>query len=228
MQDTREEIKVEFERYKYGTQVNGGIDNENDCYRFLNAKNDQFYFYEAKDNFEMLSAIDNKGFYIGRYETGSNTQITSSAMNATPIVKPNVYVYNNVTKSKAKQLADSFVTGDNVDSRLCSSYAWDTALKFIEKTGNANFVTNSTQGNYNSTVMQTGKTTAVKNIYDLGGNVYEWTTEVCSNASAPCTARGGAINTTPSNKPASSRTAIADTASGDTGFRIALFLQTNS
>ena len=55
-------------------------------------------------------------------------------------------VWNYITRDKAKEIAEGMYDSNNaVTSRLCSSYAWDTALKFIE-TKNAGYATNSSQG----------------------------------------------------------------------------------
>ena len=77
-----------------------------------------------------------------------------------------------------------------VESRLCSSYAWDTTLKFIE-TQYVEYSTNSVQGNYSGVLKVTGQTTHVNNIYDMGGNVWEWTTENSSSPEMKLTNRGG-------------------------------------
>lgn len=44
------------------------------------------------------------------------------------------YIYNYVNRDEAKSLAEGLYnkTENNITSKLCSSYAWDTALKFIE------------------------------------------------------------------------------------------------
>ena len=38
--------------------------------------------------------------------------------------------------------------------------------------------------------METGKTTSVCNIFDMGGNAWEWTTENCVFTFSPCVTRG--------------------------------------
>ena len=63
-----------------------------------------------------------------------------------------------------------------------------------------------------------------KNIYDLAGNVCEWTLEKAADSSNPCAKRGGFFYYSGSNYPASIRsnngTATADYARG---FRCALY-----
>ncbi len=80
----------------------------------------------------------------------------------------------------------------------------------------------------NSILLTTGASDETKkmNIYDLAGNVWEWTLEYTSNTSNPCADRGGNYHNTGSYEPARSR----DHFSYDTthsfngnGFRLSLF-----
>ena len=63
------------------------------------------------------------------------------------------------------------------------------------------------------------------NIYDLAGNVFEWTLEKTSNTSVPCADRGGCFDRSGSSAPASYRVSGSDpTDSGiSTGFRCSLY-----
>ena len=119
-----------------------------------------------------------------------------------------------------------------VNSTLCYGVQWDAALNFIdpayeEGTATAtNFVVDSTnQGNYSRNIAVTGSSTAYeqKHIYDLAGNVYEWTMEAYSTVSRVY--RGGFFNNTGSSSPVSSR-GISSPAStgGSFGIRVALYL----
>lgn len=65
----------------------------------------------------------------------------------------------------------------------------------------------------------------VNNIYDMGGNVWEYTSENCSNTSQPVTRRSGANNGTYTNQPAASRVTTGRTdTSSYYGFRQVLFI----
>ena len=86
-----------------------------------------------------------------------------------------------------------------VESDLVNSYAWDTAIMFIQKCSDKTTYGDDSYGNgtlYN-TGEDTGKTTDNPcNIYDMKGNLYEWTTEYSSysyseNYYASCVVRGG-------------------------------------
>ena len=61
------------------------------------------------------------------------------------------------------------------------------------------------------------------NIYDIAGNVYEWTLELTSDTSFPCAYRGGSFISTGSNRPAAYRINGSRDSSGYLGFRVSLF-----
>ena len=206
---------------------------------------------------EKTSVESNKGYYIGRYEAGDQESTNSKALRTsssstsnTITVKAGQAPYNNVTRTQAKSLAEGFSAKKgytSVKSKLVSSYAWDTAIKFIQKT-NSDYGWSSEEGNYKdsptftytgiadteknkqtkangtSTLIPTGQTTAVNNIYDMGGNVWELTTESFSNTSYPCTIRGGYYSYDFANYPAGYRNNGSDYANDLNGFRLTLFL----
>ena len=60
-------------------------------------------------------------------------------------------------------------------------------------------------------------------IYDLAGNVWEWTLEYTSNSYAPCTSRGGAYHNNGDRIPAAYRTDSDTTDIYGIGFRVSLF-----
>ena len=85
----------------------------------------------------------------------------------------------------------------NYVSDLVNSYAWDTAIVFIEKyaEGNSNYA-NKKGTEFSSSRLDTGKSgDVVCNIYDMAANCKEWSTEhstyVISTFSHHCVGRGG-------------------------------------
>lgn len=160
-------------------------------------------FTETMPTDENTSVSIYGGYYIGRFEAGidnpvlgttdntSNSLVWTKYTSGTLVVQKEKQVWNYVTRDKSKELAESlYKSNSNVKSKLCSSYAWDTTLKFIE-TKNSGYITSGTGGNYSGSEAKTGKTTPVNNIYDMGGNMWEWTTELCINSGTPNTDRGG-------------------------------------
>ena len=162
------------------------------------------YTSVAKDQIDAFktSATNNKGFYIGRYEAGTETERTAKTNPlTTPLVQANKYPYVYVTRDQARDQAEAMYSGNAyVTSELISSYAWDTALNFICQTNEEGYLlattTDSKYGNIDtgsSGKTQTGEYEAdnYSNIHDLLGNCYEWTTEYSSYYNKACVIRGG-------------------------------------
>ena len=188
----------------------------------------------AQINAEKESIKKYGGYYIGRYEVGKD--------NKTAVIKAEQEPYVNIKWSKAYELAKGIGGGEGATTYLCSSYSWDTAINFIQNTTGKNYATSiiGFNGNWKSQEVKdssgkvikpvntaqrlnTGLTTALCNIYDMGGNVGEFTTELNPGTSETVVLRGGNNN---NNNPAGYRW---DNNSGDAissyGFRATLFLK---
>ena len=167
------------------------------------------------------SATTNHGYYIGRYEARSDTlgQVT---------VKPNDYIYDHVTQPEAARLSQNMYQDSNFTSDLMNSYAWDTAIVFIQNFGQANYsrqkslnTSLATQGTNNLT--DTTKQDKQLNIWDMASNDVEWTTETSTLASIPCGLRGGHCGVTSYYASNRSFSRTTDASSGSS-FRVALYL----
>ena len=149
------------------------------------------------------SATTNKGYYIGRYEARSVAQRTSKTDALAQVtVKPNDYVYNYVTQPQAATLARNMYGEDKkFTSDLINSYAWDTAIVFLQTFDNRADKTKpySMQNSLNTSLAFQGtnsltdlaKQDKICNIWDMASNVFEWNTETTSDSSYPCVGRGG-------------------------------------
>ena len=155
---------------------------------------------------EKTSVAKYGGYYIGRYEVGKNGD--------TAVVKYNQTPYASITWSTAYGLAKQIITNSEATSYLCSSYAWDTAVNFIQNNSTAkNYATSieGFNGNWNpqevkdpsgnvikpagtSQQLNTGLTTQFCNIFDMGGNEAEFTTELNPGTSETVVLRGGYYN----------------------------------
>ena len=129
-------------------------------------------------------------------------------------------------------------------STLIYGTQWDTALRFIGaynvgETGYDTYATNSTgMGNYSGTngADDIASTSAPaecgardgfrqKNIYDMAGNVWEWTMEKCSTYRV---SRGGGYDDSGSDNPASYRNSgYVDYSNPDLGFRVGLYIKSS-
>ena len=208
-------------------------------------------YSEALPEDEKTSVERYKGFYIGRYEAGdkestvAKTLRSSNDVTKTVTIKANQAPYNNVRRTQAVSLAEGFATkqGYKAKTKLVSSYAWDTTIAFLQKV-NSDYGSSSEEGNYNDktfsytditgasqtkasnsqVLVPTGQTTPVCNIYDMGGNVWEWTTESCSDTSSPYARRGGYYDSFFATYPAGFRDGYSDRANDIIGFRLTLFM----
>ena len=153
-------------------------------------------------NLEEFKTKASKGYYIGRYEArdkDTETARTSSTSDANQLVcTEDNYVYNYVTQPQAANLSRDMYSDSNFESDLINSYAWDTAITFLQKFDNRTdkIKPYSRQNSLNTSLATQGTNKLsiqdkICNIYDMASNTYEWTTEACSNASFPCVRRGG-------------------------------------
>ncbi len=136
----------------------------------------------------------NGGYYIGRYEARITTPRNDIGNDLTQITEKGTdQVYNYVKQQQAAQLAQGMYTSNNFTSDLMNSYAWDTAITFIQKcTDKTNY---AKQPSLNKSLSQTGTTNDNPcNIFDMASNVSEWTTETSSGFYRPCVIRGGSYN----------------------------------
>ena len=209
---------------------------------YTNYKKQSINYTDNDANQESVNTYG--GFYIARYEAGdgdaNGTPRRSSSSNSNTVVsKKGAIVYNFISQPDSITRAESMYSGK---SKLISGAGWDRTLNWLietkAKTENEVFVNSSSWGNYNDSTgnaktnsgmdnmnYTTGRNEAWKanNIYDLAGNVDDWTTE--ADSSDGRVSRGCNYSGSGSGYPASFRN-ISD--SGDSvinlGFRPALYL----
>ena len=167
---------------------------------------------------EMVKSVDTYGgFYIGRYETGN---LVATAGREPVVVKGNssisnvnwYYMYRNI-----KELA----ANSSVKSTMIWGCLWDRTLIWLAETNQASSGVNgksyaeiansSGWGNYETDSGGTGskqptgnsETWKANNIYDMAGNVYDWTIEAMYTDIRVF--RGGYYNRSGSSHPASNR-----------------------
>ena len=202
----------------------------------------------AKNLKEFIEKTEtNKGFYIARYEasygSGYNSSGTDTATkfgNAKPLSKPSTAnstssmkyttgtLWNLLSQPQAALVSQNMYKNDKyVESDLINSYAWDTAIVYIQAMGNSNYA-NANRGT-NTSLKNTGSTGDEKcKIFDMAGNELEWTTEYSANTDVsdayPCTLRGGYY--VGSSYSASSRGDVTATNSDSyVSFRLLLYVK---
>ena len=142
------------------------------------------------------TSLANGGYYIARFEaSGTASKITS---------KYNQTLLTNITQPNAAKAAREMygeVKENNelvYASDLVNSYAWDTAIIFIQTYSTETDASSYASENKGPTDGQ--KNTGLSNdkycnIWDMSGNAYEWTTEYSTLSRTsyiyPCVCRGG-------------------------------------
>ena len=183
----------------YGHNESGVWGNWNSK-QLLSEVSAQYRWWEAttlKEYIDMVSSVSrNKGFYISRYEASQkDSTIAQSKREKNPWV--------NVTQTTAITVSNNM--NESINSHLIYGIEWDSILQWLldsnatigsETSGDTKTITiddiqsdSSTWGNYansvggaatNSGDLQSGGTNEywkVNNIYNLAGNVWEWTQE---------------------------------------------------
>ena len=198
----------------------------------------------------VANVLENNGFYVGRYEAGTTNSARSSASGITDevLVQQGKYVYNYVGWSNsddmtnelggAVELSKSFASQkrySSVTSSLIYGAQWDAIMNFIDpaySTGSCaedSFVRDSKdKGWYDQsgpTITGSNANYAAKNIYDLGGNVAEWTMEARNDNSRVY--RGGYYGVSGLGGPASGRSSYGGPSSSNSyvTFRPVLYIK---
>ena len=178
----------------------------------------QLFADEYKAMIESVSKYG--GFYIGRYElSGTVTEPTEKPEKT--LTKTDWYNLYNACRSSKLQASDK------VKTQMIWGCQWDVTMNWLissgAKTSDEVNKDSSSWGNYNNTSVKaddgktelkargtsawlnTGKTTftMANNIYDLAGNVWEWTQEADYTSSRAD--RGGDYVISGSDNPASYR-----------------------
>ena len=199
-----------IESYYYELSDKNRLSNEKDDATSTNTTAKDLEAFITKTN-------ANKGFYIARYEasygSGYNSSGTTTAENygnAKPLSKVSTAysdesmnydagtLWNFITQPQAAMVSKNMYSGNSyVESDLVNSYAWDTAIVYIQEMGNTNYANANRDTTGNKSLKNTGETgDKVCNIFDIAANLREWTTEYStyvydSYNSSHCTIRGG-------------------------------------
>ena len=204
-----------------------------------------------KEAIKMYASVErNEGFYIARYEAGKEGENVVSKKGADVYNKiswsangDNMQETTGITGG-AVELSRNFANAKNyktVTSTLIYGVQWDAVMKWMENVNNPNvegktYIQDSTGmgwygdnsgGNPQKTGIDIGEenkgSNQVKKIYDLAGNVFEWTME--SYDTSCRVLRGGDYYGTGSTYPVSYRNYnFPSNSFSRVGFRPTLFL----
>ena len=187
----------------------------------------QLFVDEYKAMIESVSKYG--GFYIGRYE------LSEAGVQKDKATLTNTNWYDLYQKCKILNASNK------VETRMIWGCQWDVTMNWLissgAKTSNEVNTDSSSWGNYKGTSVKaddgtteikasgtlaklnTGKTTftMANNIYDLAGNVWEWTQE--ANNTYNRASRGGVYYNGGSNFPASSRNIDSNGIGGNVNIR---------
>ena len=212
----------------------------------IGAKTTHEFLNQLEKEFNNMVASVEKygGFYIGRYETGNINQDT-------PVIqKGNTNISSQTWYNMYKRCKNIKGANTNVETGMIWGNQWDRTLMWLIETGsktkeqiaddstswgnyyNATFEyvnssgSTATKNEGSSTRIPTGSAeyTKANNIYDLAGNVRDWTMEAYSTYIRVC--RGGYCYYNGDNNPADSRNVNYPTSSGSYyGCRSALYIK---
>ena len=178
---------------------------------------------ETEFNSMIASVEKYGGFYIGRYETGNLKE-------AEAVVVKNNSDINNQTWYTMYNKSKGVAVNSNVTTSMIWGCKWDAVMRWMYNSGDAEkkkYTYDSTgKGNYSGSKKATGSDSAyaVNNIYDMAGNVLDWTIEALITGNRVY--RGGDCFGDSNFHPASVRNyyrvpAVSD---DDVGSRLALYM----
>ena len=173
----------------------------------------------------------NGGYYIARYEASygtdgkANSKVSSSYSTTTAPTKEGT-LWNFVTQLSAATASRGLYT--TVTTDLINSYAWDTAIVYIQNfSGDTNYSLQDGKS-INSSLTNTGVNKDEKcKINDMASNSWEWITEYSTNTDSfpagHCTTRGGVFNSSVSYTSYRFNYSATRSSNGGT-FRSALYM----
>ena len=139
------------------------------------------------------SIKENGGFYVGRYESSIDGNSIASKKSPTPTGENAIMPMSAETDSgnmwyglyeKQKAYQNKTDIKGKVKSAMITGACYDAILNWALNSGNdSSHVIANNNGNHNGSVVGCGTSVddVINNIYDLEGNMYEWTSEASGN-----------------------------------------------
>ena len=187
------------------------------------------YTYVTRTQAQNLASNVNSGTKTSSLMFGVQWDLVLAFMHNKGNIADSTLISNSTTignySDSTFQLSQTGKYATMSDGRLSST--WNPST-----TSTTNFVDSSrnkiAQSSYGDGVLVTTGTSEknkVMNIYDMAGNIWEWTLEYTSDTIIPCVGRGGNFGYTGSGLPAAYRNAYSTDSIGFgiVGFRVSLF-----
>lgn len=165
--------------------------DDNDNYKYLSSEE----LYQKKFNKMVEQVEKNKGFYISRFEIGNlSNAIVKKEKVVSKAGEDDITYQNWIDLYKALK---EMYNRDDITTEMIWGCQWDAALVWMLNTSTlSKYVYNSKEiGNYYNKLEKTGSSPnyCINNIYDMAGNVCEWTQRSSMNGGR--IASGGSNNT---------------------------------
>ena len=186
------------------------------------------YTYVTRTQAQNLASNVNSGTKTSSLMFGVQWDLVLAFMHNKGNIADNTLTSNSTTIGNYRDSV--FQLSQTGQYTVCSNYSlsstWNpsttSTTNFVDSSRNK--IAQSSDGNGILVTTGTSETNKVMNIYDIAGNVYEWTLEKTSRTSSPCAIRGGSFFSTGSNLPAAYRNYFSTVYSGNyVGFRVSLF-----
>ncbi len=134
---------------------------------------------ELQENYNIMIESVSKygGFFVGRYETSiDNNTVVASKKGVMPMsANTNSQMWYGMYDKQKKFTNDA----DKMQSSMIWGSQYDAMLNWMQSGSQAEKINGTTNGNHSKVLKNTGatETDVINNIYDLEGNLFEWTLE---------------------------------------------------
>ena len=133
---------------------------------------------------------------------------TSKITSTDDLTKNSITIGNYMDSTFQLSQTGKYATMSNYNLRSTWNPSTTSTTNFVDTSRNK--IAQSSEGNGILVTTGTSEKNKVMNIYDMAGNVWEWTMENNSDTGAPCTSRGGSYLGTGSGSPAADRYNYSD------------------
>ena len=167
------------------------------------------YTYVTRTQAQNLASNVNSGTKTSSLMFGVQWDLVLAFMHNKGNIADSTLISNSTTIGNYRD--STFQLSQTGKYAVYSSYSlsstWNPSTKsttnFVDSSRNK--IAQSLEGNGILVTTGTSETNKVMNIYDIAGNVWEWTLEWTSDTSYPCAFRGGDCYSTGSSRPAAFR-----------------------